>query len=225
MGTTVGPYRKTPPRDDYMYAGQYYPYAYAGRTFMFGAAGVAIASTCATASGLTATATPIIGVWNISKNMNLIIIRTVIQVTSVPASTTVPGSFVWVAASPSQMAPASTSIGSTPISTILPVSGQAYDDGSPAPVSAARAFAMSSALTGMTGSLTNLALPFNLTNISTAQPATATALISGPSQEDNQGEWIVQPGAFLGVMCTSTGAANVSVSPKIAWVEMPTASV
>jgi hypothetical protein len=95
--------------------------------------------------------------------------------------------------------------------------------GDPSP-SVAFGFAISTALTGLVGNLTNTALPFNSTQVVAQEPSTIAPMMGGQSAESNDGSWIVPPGAFLGVMGTAS-TTTISVASRMMWVELPVAGL
>lgn len=197
-------------QDQVHWNGLYYEQNTKGNLFCFGGISNALVAANATATGLSATAQPIIGVYNpLNSGRILVILETLILITNVAASAVSPGAFVYVSA----LNQAITS-GSTPLTRYL---------GSTLP-SVAKGFALSTALTGLSGNLTNTALPFNSTQVVQPEPSTATAQMGGQSAEDNQGSWIVPPGTFLGVMGT-VSTTTVSVAGRMMWAELPIAGM
>lgn len=193
--------------------GYYYEQAALGNMFSYGGVSTTLVAANATATSLTATAQPIIGIYNpVNSGKNLVLVETLVLITNVAASAVSPMAFVYVSASGT--AAAGISSGSTSI-----IQRQL---GNPTP-SVAKGFAFSTALTGLTGNLTNTNLPFNSTQIVQPEPSTATAQMGGQSAEDNQGSWILTPGSFLGVMGTSA-TTTVSVASRMIWIEIPVAS-
>lgn len=197
--------------DQVKWQGNYYEQNAKGNLFCFGGVSTTLAAANATATGLTATAQPIIGVYNPpTSGKNLILIETLVLITNVAASAVSPNAFVYV----SSTAQTAVSSGSTPLTRFL---GNANP-------SVAKAFAFGTALTGLSGSLTNTALPFNSTQIVASEPSTVAPMMGGQSAEDIQGSWIVPPGCFLGVMCT-TSTTTISAASRMIWVELPVTGV
>lgn len=201
--------------DQVKWQGNYYEQNAKGNMFCFGGVSTALVAQNATATGLTATAKPIIGVYNPpNSGKNLSIIETLVLITNVAASAVSPGAFVYVTATGQAGNAATFSTGVAPISRFL---------GNATP-SAALGYALTQALTGLSGSLTNTALPFNSTQIVASEPSTVAPMMGGQSAEDNQGSWIVPPGAFLGVMCTAS-TTTVSAASRMVWIELPVTGV
>lgn len=198
-------------QDQVHWNGFYYEQNTKGNLFCFGGVSTALVAANATATGLSATAQPIIGVYNpANSGKNLVILETLLLITNVAASAVSAGAFVYV----SSINQSAVSTGSAPLTRFL---------GSPFP-SVAKGFALSTALTGLSGNLTNTALPFNSTQVVQPEPATATAMMGGQSAEDNQGSWIVPPGAFLGVMGT-IATTTISAASRMIWAELPIAGL
>lgn len=185
--------------------GQYYEQTYRGNTYSFGLSNTALVAANAIATGLTSSAQPVIGLYNPSTSLvNLVISMASIQTTTVANSAVSPGGFMWVysAGNPG------VSTGSAPInSKTLVASG-----------SSAKAFAVSTALTGLTN---NLAV-FRASGISTinaAGPATAIHQPTGQSTEYVEGSIIVPPGGVIALM-NQVSTTTMSVSVSIVWEEV-----
>lgn len=186
--------------------GRFYEQNYRGNLYNFGLSNTALVAANAIATGLTATAQPVVGLYNpISSGVNLVILQANIVVTTIANSAVSPGGFMWVS-SPNN--PAVTT-GSTPINCKTQLSSG----------SQAKAFAVSTALTGLTNNLavlrgTNIA-PFNA-----AGAATAVSVTQGNSVENVDGSIIVPPGGYVGIM-NQVSTTTCSVSVGIMWEEVP----
>jgi hypothetical protein len=193
---------------DTKWNGSFFEQCALGNLFCFGGVSTALVAANATATGLSATAQPIIGIYNPSNSGRIMVIqRATVLITTAAASSVSPGSFVWVYATSNTI-----TSGSTPISRVITAT---------IPTSVAKAFAFGTALTGLAGNLTNSLVPFNSTQIVTPQPSTATSLMGGQSEELVDGSWIVEPGNFLGVMGT-VSTTTVSCASNLVWLELPT---
>lgn len=192
--------------------GRYYERTVQGKVFCFGGVSTALVSANATATGLSSTAQPIIGVYNPpGSGKHLSILKAMVMITNAAASTVSPGAFVWVTAASSSI-----STGTAPIARLLAGSSnnpliQTFPSG-------ALGFAFGTALTGLSGNLTNTAIPLAAGTVVAAEPATVTAMVGIPFVEEVNGSWIVQPGNFLGIMGT-TSTTTVSCTSYILWEE------
>lgn len=192
--------------------GRYYERTIQGKVFCFGGVSTALVAANATATGLSATAQPIIGVYNPpGAGGHLTILKCMVAITSAATTSTSPGSFVWVTAASSTI-----STGSTPILRL----GTANTNNPIVQTFPSRAlgFAFGTALTGLSGNLTNTLIPLNASTLVSPEPGTATALMGTSVVEELNGSWIVQPGGFLGIMGT-TSTTTVSCHAYILWEE------
>ena len=193
--------------------GRFYEQTYRGNFFSFGLAPTALATTNATATGLTATATPILGVWNPqSSTVNLVIEQAALQVYINTFTTPVScGPLVWVISTGN----GAISTGSTPYNRkTLTASG-----------SQAKAFAGGTALTGLTNSLVVLegadfSNPTSLTYGTIVAPTAGTSLTSFGGVQNVDGSIIVPPGGVLALMCT-TSTITMTATGRLLWEEVP----
>ncbi len=226
----MGVWNNIPARDNVGWKGRYYEMNYMGAIFSYGVASTALVSANATATGLGATAQPIIGIFNPpTSKVNLVLLKTAITVTAQASSATSPGAFVWVYANSQPLG--LNANGQTPLSRFS-LSQTTDQNGQTFPKSQAYAFAMGNALQGLglsmlatgayqtTPALINSGQPFNSTQVVSPEPSTSTALMGGQSEEENAGDWIVSPGCFLGIM-GSVSTTTVSIAPKMMWCEVP----
>jgi hypothetical protein len=186
--------------------GRFYEQNYRGNLYTFGLSNTAAVAANAIATGLTATAQPLIGIYNpINSPVNLVLLQTTI-VTSTIANTAVsPGGFMYVY-----------SIGNASVSTgSAPINCKTFSVSS----SFAKAFAVSTALTGLTNNLAVLRAcgiaPFNA-----AGAATAVSLLQGITTDNVDGSIIVPPGGVVGVMA-QVSSTTYSVSVGALWEEVP----
>jgi len=186
-------------------AAKYYDTNNDGNMYTFGISNTALVSANAVATGVTATAKPVIGVWNdVGTGKDLVITRATVVATTIGDTAVAPGGFTWY----KDTAETVISTGSTPVNcSTLASSG-----------SVAKAFAMSTALTGLVGSLAILR-PSPITILNAAGPGTAITQPQGVSVDEVDGDIIVPPGgvlALLGMLSTTT----VSLSVSITWAEV-----
>lgn len=178
-----------------------------GNLFTFGISNTALVAANAIATGLTATAQPVIGLWNpMGSGVWLSVLRVVLRETTLANSAVAPGGFAWVySAGNSQI-----TTGSNPINTRdLAVIGS----------SKAKGFAVSTALTGLTNNLAFLtASP--LGGLNAAGPATAVPQPGGPGMVEVDGAIMVPPGGVAAIM-NQVSTTTVSVSVGIVWEEVP----
>jgi len=183
---------------------QYYDANVRGNVYTFGISNTALVSTNAVATGVTATSRPVIGLWNdVGTGKNLVVLNATVVATTVDNSAVAPGGFTWY----KDVSETSISTGSTPVNcSTLASSG-----------SIAKAFAMSTALTGLVGSLSILR-PSPITILNAAGPGTAITQSQGVSEDRIDGSIIVPPGGVLSLMnMISTTTVDLSVS--ITWAE------
>lgn len=185
--------------------GRFYEQNYRGNMYTFGLSNTALVSANAIATGLTSTAQPVIGLYNPSTSLvNLVVLQASIVTTTIANTAVAPGGFMWVysAGNPG------ISTGSTPINCKTLVAAG----------SSAKAFAISTPLTGLTNSLA----VFKATGIGTlnaAGPSTAISQSQNQTVENVDGCIIVPPGGFIGIMNQlSTTTLNCSVG--IMWEEV-----
>lgn len=186
--------------------GRFYEQNYRGNMFSFGISNTALVAANAIATGVTATAQPIIGLYNpTNSGVNLVILQASLVISTVANSAVNPGGFMWVGSAGNN----AISTGSVPISTkTLLASG-----------SAARAFAVSTALTGLTTNLATIK-GSSLTAFNAAGAVTAVSIPQGASLEQVDGSIIVPPGGVVALMNQlSTTTCNVTVG--ISWEEVP----
>lgn len=186
--------------------GRLYEQCYRGNLYTFGVSNTALVAANAIATGVTATAQPVLALWNpLSSTVNLVVWKALLSLTTVANSAVAPGGFMWLAAN-SQSA---ISTGSTPFNckTFLQTGSQA------------KVFSISTALTGLVGSLANLrgcSIPVS----NAAGAATAVTLTVGPQEELVDGSLIVPPGGVLALM-NQVSTTTVSYTTGIVWEEVP----
>jgi hypothetical protein len=183
---------------------QYYDANVRGNVYTFGISNTPLVSTNAVATGVTATSRPVIGLWNdVGTGKNLVVLNATVVATTIDDTAVAPGGFTWY----KDVSETSISTGSTPVNcSTLASSG-----------SVAKAFAMSTALTGLVGSLSILR-PSPITILNAAGPGTTITQPQGVSEDRIDGSIIVPPGGVLSLMnMLSTTTVDLSVS--ITWAE------
>ena len=189
--------------------GDYYEPTYRNTMFSTGTLGaVALAATHATATGLTATATPILGIYNpAGSGFNAIITQCTLNSFINNVTSVAPGAYVWVQAT-GQSAMGAAGVAPTNRKTLLQ-SG-----------SVCRGFGGASALTGLVGSVAIVhAAPFPLASgllTTTVAAATPTPTVGG--METYSGSLFVPPGGVLALMCTLASTTH-SFYGSIIWEE------
>lgn len=178
----------------------------AGDVYTFGISNTALVAENAIATGLTETAKPVIGLWNdVGTGINLVVTRATVVATTVANTAVAPGGFVWY----KDDAETVITTGSTPVNCkTLKSAG-----------SIAKAFAMSTALTGLVGSLTILR-PSPITILNATGPSSAITQPQGTSVDEISGDIIVPPGGVLALM-NQVSTTTVSLGVSITWVEIP----
>jgi hypothetical protein len=191
--------------------GRFYEQTYRGAVFSIGTTAiVALASTHATGT-LTASNTPILGVWNpLGSGVNLVIAQA--QLNCFINTVTNPvgaGAFIWAA-----------SVGNGSITTGLnPVNNRSLVQAG----SAAKAFAGGTALTG----LTNTLVAYDTADFSFMAPTPTyttignTVLLPSVGGVQNfDGQLIVPPGGVLSLVNT-TSTITMSFTGRLTWEEVP----
>jgi hypothetical protein len=151
-----------------------------------------------------ASAQPIIGLWNGSGAKNLVINTLFLNVTTIANTAVSPGGFMWLYSNNN----VAISTGSSPIN-LATLSATA---------SVAKAFAISTALTGMSNSLAILR-PTGVETINAAGPGTAISQ-STHGYEAVDGGIIVPPLSVIAVM-GALSTTTISVSAGLVWEEVP----
>lgn len=182
---------------------RYYEPTYRGNVYSVGMTSTALS---ANTISLTATATPIIGVWNpLLSDVNLVLLKSKCVITVAGNSAVAPGGFVWA-----------TSINNSVISTGLnPLNRKTLNTSG----SRAKGFNITTALTGLSNNLViQHAAAFG--TLVAAQGATASPFISGDGVEEFDGAFIIPPGGVLALLNT-TSTTTVSVASMLMWEEVP----
>jgi hypothetical protein len=183
--------------------GKWYETAYRGNLYSVGMTSTALSANTIT---LTATTTPIIGVWNpLTSTVNIVLSKAKCVITVAGNSAVAPGAFMWA-----------TSINNGAISTgLTPLNRKTLAQAG----SQAKGFNISTALTGLTNNLViQHAAAFG--TLVAAQGASASPIISGDALEEFDGGLIVPPGGVLALLNT-TSTTTVSVSSMLMWEEVP----
>ena len=191
--------------------GRFYEQNYRGNVFSIGNNAVALSANTIT---LTATSTPILGVWNPpTSTVNIVLLKASLtyyaNTLTTPAA---PGPFAWAS-----------SVGNTAISTgLAPYNRKTMQ----AAGSQAKAFAGATALTGLTNNLTifdgaDFPSPGILAyGIITPSTTSATGTQGQAGITEFEGALMVPPGGVLSLVNT-TSTTTFSVSGKIIWEEVP----
>jgi hypothetical protein len=162
---------------------------------------------------LSATTTPIIGIWNpASSSINCVLLWGGLQVSLQAASSTRQGAWVWAS-----------STGNAAISTGASCyNARTLSTTGPKGASATKGFIGSVALTGLTNALviTRPAM-FNcgIAITSASVPATAVVPVATDDREF-KGMWIVPPGGVLALLNTNS-TTMLSTLGVLSWMEVP----
>lgn len=178
---------------------------YLGTLFTYGVTATALAAGNATVTAVTSAALPIIGLWNPATSLvNLVVWKITAAVTVIGGTAVAPGGYVYLVST----GQSAISTGSTPFSCkTLAQAG-----------SSAKAFAMSTALTGLSGSLVVMR-GSAISTLNAAGPATAIHQPIAPTEELFDGSIIVPPGGVF-VMMNTLSSITVSLTPSITWEEV-----
>lgn len=185
--------------------GQFYEQNFRGNMYSFGLSNTALVAANAIATGLTSSAQPVVGLYNPSTSLfNLVVLKAMVVQTTIANTAVAPGGFMWVysAGNPG------VSTGSTPINNKTLVAAG----------SSAKAFAVSTPLTGLTNSLA-VFRGTGIGGLNAAGPATAISQAQNQTVENVEGSIIVPPGGVIGIM-NQVSTTTVSVSVGIIWEEV-----
>lgn len=166
----------------------------------------------ATATGLSASAKPIIGVFNpLGSGVDLVILKSNIQITTVANSAVNPTGFYYVTGS----------AGNNPISTGT-ANGAINCKTLLKAGSAAQTFTGgNTALTGLVGNAVIVGPVGQAPVLNAGGAATAVSLPQGPCLDMLEGSLIVKPGQFLGIM-NEVSITTLSITSALMWAELPT---
>ena len=191
--------------------GRFYEQTYRGNKYSIGTSGVVALS--ATTITLTATTTPILGVYNPSNSpVNLVILQASLQAFINTLTTPVgAGAFVWA----TSQGNAAISTGLTPLNRKTLLQAGSY----------AKGFAGATALTGLTNSLViqegaDFTSPTGQTYGTITAPTTGTTLSSFGGVQNFDGSLIVPPGGVLALLNT-TSTTTMSAAGRLLWDEVP----
>jgi hypothetical protein len=187
--------------------GRFYEQTMRGNLYTFGLSNTALAAANAIATGLTASAQPIIAIYNpLGNGYNAVILQAIVVVTTVANTAVSPGGFQWVYSSNN----AAISTGSSPINLkTLAAAG-----------SNMKAFACATALTGLSNNLAFLRASAISSAVNAAGPGTAIPQAQGVCVDNVDGGLLVPPGCVVGLM-NQLSTTTLSVSVGIVWEEVP----
>ncbi len=185
-----------------------------GLLYTIGAQDVALVSLNAIATGLTATAIPIICLFNpIGSGVDLVLLKTTLALTSAGGTAVNPQGFHYITGSTANN-PISTGAknGGINCKSLLKVGSEAttMTDNN-------------TALTGLVGSAVVIGPVGVPPVINATGPVTAVPLPQIISQDILEGQFIIKQGQFLGIMTKADVSAHASnVSSAFYWAELPT---
>ena len=190
--------------------GRFYEQVYRGNVYSGGVTLTALLAANATATGLTATAQPLLGLYNPSAStVNLVVLQASFQLAPNTFTTPVsPGGLVWLT-SVNNNAVSTGTVG-TNRKTLATGAGQG------------KYFAISTALTGLTNNLAIIeGADFTFAGNVAYGTVAATALYPSVGGVQNvDGSFIVPPGAVLALMNT-VSSTTYSGYGRILWEEVP----
>lgn len=188
--------------------GRFYEANYRGNVYGIGCALTALSAATIL---LTASAQPIVGVWNPTTSpVNMVILQAALQDELNNVTSVAPGAFIWA-----------TSIGNTSLTAGLsPINRKTLASSG----SQGKAFALSTAslLTGLTNNVVFLeAADFNTASaLLTTTVAAATPTPSNVFIQHFDGNLIVPPGGVLALLNTVSSTTH-SVAARLVWEEVP----
>lgn len=179
-----------------------------GKVFTFGISETAFVAANAIATGVDATAIPVIGLWNPSFNpVNLVILQANVVIGQIQNTAVALGGLMWMY-----------SAGNSLISTgSIPFLLRNFQSTG---VSNAKAFAMSTLLTGLTNNLAVLRAAAITPILNAAGEATAKHRFQGSCCDAADGSLFVPPGGVLAIM-NQVSTTTLSASVSIIWEEVP----
>ena len=181
--------------------GKYYEQTYRGNVFCNGCTTTALT---ANTISLTATTTPILGVWNPSTSpVNLVPLYAVLNQNLQVGAVAYAGAFVWA----SQVNQSALTLGTAPINRKN--------------WSAIGSQAKGLSFIALTGLAVNLTIMGGaaFSGLSTAEPGTAVSAVNPPQIEYFDGSIIVPPGGILALL--NTNSTTYSVYGNLVWEEVP----
>lgn len=185
-----------------------------GLLYTIGAQDVALVSLNAIATGLTATAIPIICLFNpYGSGVDLVLLKTTLALTSAGGTAVNPQGFHYVTGS-AAINPISTGVKGAAINckSLLAAGSEATT-----------MVNNNTALTGLVGSAVVVGPVGVPPVINATGPATAVPLPQIISQDMLEGQFIIKQGQFLGIMTKADVSAHASnVSSAFHWAELPT---
>lgn len=185
--------------------GRFYEQVYRNRVY---GAGSTLTALSANTISLTATTTPIVGVWNpTGSGVNLVILQASVALIANAATATAPGGFVWA-----------TSVNNSAITTgAAPINRKTLAAGA----SASKALNGGVALTGLTNNLVILEGADIAAMHTVAYAAVAaTAFYNGVASVQNfDGQIIVPPGGVIALLNT-VSTVTFSVTSRLLWEEV-----
>lgn len=190
--------------------GRFYEQNYRGALFAGGMTTTSIANATFTTATLTASGTPIIGVYNPSTSpVNLVLLQACMGITVTAATNTGGGNYVWA----SSVGNTAVSTGNNPVNRkTLVASGSFAKDMSGV------------AMTGLTNALTvkhgSSLGGGSLANFSFVGTAVGQVTPYFTTTENFDGSLIVPPGGVLALMATTTPVAH-SAATFLLWEEVP----
>jgi hypothetical protein len=191
--------------------GRFYEQTYRGNVYGFGNTLTAINNATFTTATLGATATPVLGLWNPANSpVNLVLLQAALALALTALQATGGGPFVWAASTGNAVI----TTGSAPFNrkTLAQVGSQA------------KAFAPSTALTGLTNNLVLMEgsemNPAPLLSLAFLQTAAGALTPAVPAVQNFDGSLIVPPGGVIALLATTTPIAN-STAGRLLWEEVP----
>lgn len=191
--------------------GRFYEQNRSGRLFGAGMTLTSISNATFTTATLSATGTPVLGIWNpINSGVNAVILQAALDVIVTAATNTGPGSFQWCSIT-GQQAPITTALQAWNRRTLVQSGAQVRN-------------VTGVALTGLTNNLVVMQGSSlgggSLANFSFVGTAAGQVTPRSPSFENLDGSLIVPPGAILALLCSTTPVAH-SAASSLFWEEIP----
>ncbi len=185
--------------------GRFYEQNYRGNVYGLGISNTALTSLNAIATGLTATATPVVGCYNpIGSGVNLVILKAFVVQTTIANTAVSPGGFMWCGAT-----------GQTVSTGLTPFNFKSLSKNG----AQGQAFTMTTVMTGLAGSVVAMrGSPIGCINA--AGPGTAISQLGAPTSEEPEGLLICPPGGVLGLF-NQVSTTTVSLTVGIVWEEVP----
>ena len=191
--------------------GRFMEAAISGNLFSGGMTLTSISNATFSTATLTATATPIIGLWNpLANTKYAVILQANLQVIITALQVTGPGAFMWCTSTGN----GALTLGSTPVNRLSLIAGGSLMKDM-----------TGIALTGLTNNLVvreaAAIMGGPVSNLSTLQTAAGLMPVAQGGVAHIDGAFIVPPGGVIALLCTTNAPVAISAASSLLWEEIP----